>query len=290
MSSNEKRATEEEKEALEKYLFQFLNLEKQFPLLPGIQNSKAIASLLGVDAEDIEKWRNRYRENARQAAAELYEEEEIAEALDQLPFRDGEVIAALGDSLTDDLQGWFQIFRELVELARPDEEYQWINGGVSYNTTSEALRRLHRDVLSHNPDWVLVSLGTFDALRLTISPDRTLLPLSETWENLNTIQAAVGTVTENPVIWISPPPVIDGLLDQMDLFDFRIDASDLLQVREVIASKSGHLVDPAGLRMGNPPEAWYYLSDGIHPSLSGHTHTVRELVLSFVDRKTEVSE
>lgn len=287
MSTENGRATEGEREALEKYLFQFLNLEKQFPLLPGIRNQDAIASLLGVDRSDVEKWRTRYRENTRQAAAELLEEERIADALDLLPFRDGETIVAIGDSMTDDLQGWFQIFQELVQLSRPEDEFHWINSGVSYNTTSEALRRLHRDVLSHNPDWVLVALGTFDGLRLSFAPDRTLLPLSETWENLNTIQSAVATVTENPVVWISPPPVIEGLLDQMDLFDFRIDSTDLFQIREVIASKSGHLVDPAGLRMGNPPEAWFFLSDGIHPSLSGHTHTVRELVLSFLSESDE---
>ncbi|MEX1213019.1 MAG: SGNH/GDSL hydrolase family protein [Balneolaceae bacterium] len=281
MGKSSARASEGEKEALEKYLFQFLNLEKQFPLLPGIRNPEALASIMGVDRSDVEKWRVRYQENARQAASELLQEEEISEAIDQLPFRDGETIIALGDSMTDDLQGWFQIFQELVRLARPEDEYHWVNSGVSYNTTSEALRRLHRDVLSRNPDWVFVSLGTFDGQRLSFAPDRTLIPLSETWENLNTIQSAIGTVTENPVFWISPPPVIDGMLDQMDLFDFRIDASDLLQIREIIASKSGHLVDPAGLRMGNPPEAWYYLSDGLHPSLSGHTNTVRELVLSF---------
>ncbi|MEX0593475.1 MAG: SGNH/GDSL hydrolase family protein [Balneolaceae bacterium] len=281
MGKSSARASEGEKEALEKYLFQFLNLEKQFPLLPGIRNPEALASIMGVDRSDVEKWRVRYQENARQAASELLQEEEISEAIDQLPFRDGETIIALGDSMTDDLQGWFQIFQELVRLARPEDEYHWVNSGASYNTTSEALRRLHRDVLSRNPDWVFVSLGTFDGQRLSFAPDRTLIPLSETWENLNIIQSAIGTVTENPVFWISPPPVIDGMLDQMDLFDFRIDASDLLQIREIIASKSGHLVDPAGLRMGNPPEAWYYLSDGLHPSLSGHTNTVRELVLSF---------
>lgn len=289
MSTENGRASESEREALEKYLFQFLNLEKQFPLLPGIRNPEAIASLMGVDRSDVEKWRARYLENARQAASELLQEEGVEEALDQLPFRDGETIVALGDSITDDLQGWFQIFQELVQISRPDDQFQWINSGVCYNTTSEALRRLHRDVLSHNPDWVFVALGTFDGIRLPFAPDRTLLPLSETWENLNTIQSAVATVTENPVIWVSPPPVIDGLLDQMDLFDFRIDATDLLQIREVIASKSGHLVDPAGLRMGNPPEAWYFLSDGIHPSLSGHTHTVRELVLSFLPESEDPS-
>lgn len=85
-------------------------------------------------------------------------------------------------------------------------------------------------------------------------------------------------MTDHPVIWISPPPVIPALLEEMELFDFQIIEKDLFRVREVIAAKGGVIVDPAGRRMGHPPEAWYYLGDGIHPSLSGHTNTVRELI------------
>ncbi len=48
---SEHKATSKEKEALEKYLLQFLNLEKHFPLLPGIGNEEAIAGLMGLDVE-----------------------------------------------------------------------------------------------------------------------------------------------------------------------------------------------------------------------------------------------
>jgi lysophospholipase L1-like esterase len=275
------KASENEKEALEKYLLQFLNLEKRFPLLPGIKNPEAIANLIGIDESELDKLRNLFSENAKQAALELMNEEEISDSFDNLPFRENETIISLGDSMTDDLQGWFSIFSHLLEIAKPEAGYSFINSGISYDTSSDALRRLHRDVLSHDPDWVIVALGTFDAIRLDIAPDRTLMPLSETWENLTTISSAIRQVTDNPVIWISPPPVIPGLLDEMELFDFDINEKDLFSIREVIAGKEGYIVDPAGRRMGNPPEAWYYLSDGINPSLSGHTNTVRELLKSL---------
>ncbi|MEX2585555.1 MAG: GDSL-type esterase/lipase family protein [Balneolaceae bacterium] len=267
-----------EKEALEKYFLQFLNFEKQYPLLPGFREAGPVATLLGLERDELSGLRDRFRSNAEEAASELLDEEEIEERLQKLPFRSGEKIVAIGDSMTDDLQGWCSIFSELLNKGTDLSDIEVINSGVSYNTTSEALRRLHRDVLSLNPDWVMVSLGTFDAIRLNIAPDRTLLPLSETWENLNTIQSAIEQVTEQPVIWISPPPVIGGLLDEMELFDFQIDEKDLFSIREVIAGKRGYHVDPAGTRMGNPAEAWYYLSDGVNPSLSGHTNTVRALV------------
>ena len=287
---NEHKASEGEKEALEKYLLQFLNIEKHFPLLPGIENPEVVASLMGLDVDELKRLRDLFSEHARQAAVELLEEDEVADFVDALPFRDGDTIAVIGDSMTDDLQGWFHIFAELLGIARPDDRFSFLNSGISYNTTSDALRRFHRDVLSQNPDWVMVSLGTFDVQRLHISPDRTLIPLSETWENLNTIQSAIQQVTDNPIIWVSPPPVIPGLLDQMELFDFDIHEKDLFSVREILTDKEGFIVDPAGLRMGNPPEAWYYLSDGINPSLSGHTNTVRELLKALNRDDTETDE
>lgn len=285
----EKKASEKEKEALEKYLLQFLNLEKQFPLLPGISNQNSIAGLMGIEPEELKKLRTLFDENAKEAALELLKEDDVVDWVDKLPFKPSDTIVAFGDSATDDLQGWFEILKHLLNITVPEADFTFINAGISNNTSSEALRRMNRDVLSHEPDWVIVSLGMFDSIRPLFAPNRTLLPLSETWENLATIQDAIKTVTENPPIWISPQPVIPGLLDEMELFDFDIDENDLSQIRQILLGKEGYIVDPLGKRMGNPPEAWYYLSDGINPSLSGHVNTTRELIktLATTEEKNE---
>jgi lysophospholipase L1-like esterase len=280
-----KKASDKEKEALEKYLLQFLNIEKQFPLLPGIKNSDSLAGLMGLDTREFLKLRKMFGQNAKEAALELLKEDDITDWIDQLPFESNDTIVALGDSATDDLQGWFNIFSEILNITIPEADFTLINAGISNNTTSEALRRLQRDVLSHEPDWVIINLGIFDAIRPYFTPARTLLPLSETWENLATIEDAVKTVTDNPAIWISPQPIIPGLLSEMELFDFDIDEKDLSQIRQILLGKSGYIVDPLGKRMGNPPEAWYYLSDGINPSLSGHVNTVRELIKTLATTK-----
>lgn len=273
-----KKANKKEKEALEKYLLQFLNLEKRFPLLPGISNSEAMAELIGLDPEELNKLRSMFRQNAKEAALELLKEDEITDWVDQLPFENDNTIIAIGDSATDDLQGWFSIFEHILNITVPEADFTFINAGITNNTTSEALRRMHRDVLSHDPDWVFIQLGLFDATRLNFLPNRTLIPLSETWENLSSIEDAIKIVTDHPPVWISPAPVVPGLLDEMELFDFEIDEKDLSQIRQIVLGKSGYIVDPLGKRMGSPPEAWYYLSDGINPSLSGHVNTVRELI------------
>lgn len=282
---SEHKATEKEKEALEKYLLQFLNLEKHFPLLPGIKNEESIAGLMGISVKELQNLRSVFAENAKESALELLKEEDVIEWVDQLPFKKDDTIVAFGDSSTDDLQGWFEIFKHVLDITVEGADFTFINAGLSYNTTSEALRRMNRDVLSHEPDWVIVNLGTYDTIRPSYFQNRTLIPLSESWENLSTIEDAIGTVTENPPIWITPTPIIPGLLDEMELFDFDINDKDLASVREVITGKKGYIVDPLGHRMGNPPEAWYYLSDGINHTLSGHSNTVKELLKSLATAK-----
>ena len=76
------RASEEEKEVLEKYLLQFLNLEKRFPLLPGIENTEAMAHLMGLDEDEFLKLRDRFKTNAKEAALELLKEDEVSDWLD----------------------------------------------------------------------------------------------------------------------------------------------------------------------------------------------------------------
>lgn len=278
------KASKEEKEVLETYLLPFLNIEKRFPLLPGIENKQALANLFGLEEKELIDLRANFRENAKQAALELLEEEEVTGWIDQLPFKKNDTIVALGDSLTDDLQGWFSIFRHALEITVAGADYTFVNSGISYDTSAEALKRLNRDLIAHDPDWVIVALGTFDAQRLHVAPDRTLISLAEFWENINAVEETVKDLTDNPIIWITPPPVITEMLQKMRLFDFDIFEEDLRRYREILSGKTGYIVDPAGKRMGDEkPEAWNYLSDGMHPSLSGHLNTVHELLKTVAE-------
>ncbi len=276
---SEHSASKQEKEVLETYLLQFLNLEKRYPLLPGIHNTDAMAGLLGLEEDELKQNRTKFDQNAKEAAIELLEEEEVTTWLDKLPFDPDDTIVGLGDSLTDDLQSWFSIFSYALDITVPEANFTFVNSGVSYDTSTDAIRRLNRDVVNHEPDWVIVALGTFDALRMNLTPDRTLVPLAEFWENTNAIEDVVGELTDNPIIWITPPPVLSEMLDDFRLFDFNVYNEDLLKYREILAGKQGYMVDPRGKRMGeDEPEAWNYLNDGLHPSLSGHSNTARELL------------
>ena len=274
----------EERGVLEQYMLPFLNVSLQFPLYPGKNSAITEAALLGWTEQELEQARANLQENARQAALELLKEDDIVDQLDALPFDGEECIAILGDSISLDAQGWVYILGHLLDIGKEQINIRWINASQAYDTTSDALRRLDRDVLVHNPDWVIIALGTFDAQRLAIYPDRTLIPLSETWENIQAIQDILEHTLEHPPLWVSPAAVISDLLTEHALYDFSIQPEDLTAVQDVVTGKIGGIVDPKAERMGeNDPQAWHYIPDGLHHSLTGHMQTVREVIKTLVE-------
>ncbi|MEX0845116.1 MAG: GDSL-type esterase/lipase family protein [Balneolaceae bacterium] len=281
-----KKATEEEKSVLEQFMLPFYHISKRIPLFPGKNNLASEAGLFGLKEEELKSIRENFDENARQAALEILKDDDIVDCLDKLPMDGEETIIAFGDSITEDAQGWFAILKHVLEISTEKANFNFINAGVSYNTTAEALRRIDRDVIIHEPDWVIIALGTFDAQRLNIAPDRTLLPLSETWENIETIQTVLEERVKNALIWITPAPVISEMLEENLLYDFTIESKDLGQVQDLIAGKSGAIIDASANRMGEgSPKAWNYLPDGLHHSLSGHIETVKVLIKKLAEPK-----
>lgn len=273
------KTSEEIKAILEQFTIPFFNLEKRFPLLPGKTDKKAEAILLGISEQELSSFRENITQNAKQGALELLKEDEIIDSLDSLPLDGSETIAVIGDSITEDGQGWFEILKQVLELSVEKADFTFINAGIGEQTTSEALRRLDRDILIHEPDWVFVALGTYDAQRLNIVPDRTITPLSETWENLESFQNIIGEYVSNPIIWITPTPIIPELLIENPLYEYSIHEEDLQQVRQLVAGKDGVIIDSLGSRMGKEgPEAWNYIADGLHHSLTGHMNTTRLVI------------
>jgi lysophospholipase L1-like esterase len=276
---SENNVKDDIKEIMEQFMIPFFHVHKRMPLFPGKDNLSGEAALIGVTEEELKVYRENFDENARRAALEVLKDDEITDLLKDLPMDGEETIVGFGDSITEDAQGWFTILQHVLEISTENADFRFINAGFSYNTTAEALRRIDRDVVIHEPDWVFISLGTFDAQRLNILPDRTLMPLSETWENLNAIQDILEERVQNPLVWLTPAPVISDLLIENQLYDFTIEEKDLGPVREIVSGKKGAIIDPAGKRMGEEgPQAWHYLPDGLHHSLTGHMETVKAII------------
>ncbi len=274
-----------EREAIINYLGKLLTLEKEHSLLPGSRNPATVASFLGLKEDELEALKEGSKDKAMQAAEELLKDAEIREKMENIPFKKGDKIVGVGDDITSDFEGWFEIFRYVVDTARPDLELEWINAGVYQNTTHDVLRRLNNDVMHTGAAWVILHLGTYDAQRLHTASERTHVSLAEFWENLNSIDLALQEVVDNPLIWISPSPVITEQMMKVPVFEGIIQEDDLTEFREVLSGKTGYVVDPQGLRFGRPANSWNFLADGLHPSIAGHLVTVRELIHTLTKGK-----
>jgi lysophospholipase L1-like esterase len=267
--------------AVKNYLLPYLNLHKHHPFLPGAKNIKGQAAFIGLTENELAEHRQTYSKNARLAALDLLKREDVIEFVQMLPFQATDTIMVVGDSITDDLQGWFEIFRFVLEIGVDDAAFRLKNEAVYGSTSVDVLRRIDRDLDILKPDWVIIALGSVDAQRFHGTGDRTLVSLAEFYENISTMESMVAEVTDNPIIWITPPPAITELMQDMPLFGGLLHEADLGAFREVVSGKSGYVVDPHGRRMGSPANAWNYMPDGFHPSIAGHCETVVTLLRSL---------
>lgn len=265
---------------IKQLLLPVMNLKKRFPWLPGARTVQGEAVFIGISEDELMDARIRYDMAAKQAALELLKEDAIVDALNAKPFGEKGTIVAVGDGLTEDAQGWFEILKHVLEIGT-EGGFRCVNAAVSGSTSLDSLRTFERDVILEKPDWVIIALGSHDAMRLHGVPNRTLVSLAEYWENISAMESMAGEATKNSVIWITPPPVSAEQMKEFPLFEGTILESDLHHYREVLAGKTGIVVDPYGQRLGRPLGPWNVHSDGFHMTTAGHTETVRALFRAF---------
>ena len=87
-----------------------------------------------------------------------------ASACGGLKVKDGDVVAFLGDSITQNGQRNPDGYVNLVLRALEEEgvNVKAIKAGVSGHKSDNMLQRLERDVLSHHPQWMTLSCGVND--------------------------------------------------------------------------------------------------------------------------------
>ena len=118
---------------------QYVHLEKLYGYLPGLAES--LPAIFGVTPEEYATIRDRFDALTRSAAEQLLADAEFAERVSRLPFRRGDRILAVGDSITDDRQSWAEILGHVLTTARPEDELTVVNAGLSAHTTAMILRR-----------------------------------------------------------------------------------------------------------------------------------------------------
>lgn len=131
-------------------------------------------------------------------------------------FLNGQLVAFLGDSITEHLvavsdwmetqtdglppvgtsvcvdrhehRGWTTLLANRIHLSYPERRLRYSNVGIGGHSTRQMLARFETDMLSHRPDWLLLSAGVVE-VRRTYQPGREgdRVALDEYVENLTTM-------------------------------------------------------------------------------------------------------
>jgi lysophospholipase L1-like esterase len=262
-------------------LVRFTHLEKTYGYLPGMSETTA-AALFGLDEAAYRDTKNRFDENARGAARELLEVDGFAGRVDRLPFRPGDLVLSIGDSITDDLQSWLEILRHLLGLRRPQDGIRVVNQGVSAQTTAMALRRFLPTVVAQKPDWVVCFLGGNDVTRVGPEPNKAQVGLQETIQNLEAMRRIASALTDARWVWITPPPFDEdraAAYPPFQLGQSHWRNADVLAIAEFIREQEDPVVDLRAV-FGLPVDPDLQGPDGVHPSLAGQ----RAIAGAFVER------
>jgi acyl-CoA thioesterase I len=161
----------------------------------------------------------------------------------------GSLIVALGDSLTAGAgvspeQAW-------PALLASHTGWVVVNGGVSGDTSAEALRRLPSLLEEHKPSLVLVTLGGNDMLRH--------IPAQETVANLGRIFELIKAQGAKAALLATPKPSIAGAVFQ------KLSAADFYRV--VAKQYQVPLIEDAIPEVLSDPQL---KGDPLHPNVEGH--------------------
>lgn len=166
-------------------------------------------------------------------------------------------ILALGDSLT---AGYGVASDEAwPSLLAGKTGWTVINGGISGNTSSDALARLPALMEEHTPVLVFITLGGNDMLRH--------VPTQETITNLEKMIALVRVSGAKPILLATPKPSIAGAVFQnLSAPEFYRDIAKGQQVPLIEDAIADVLSDPL-LKV-----------DQLHPNAAGHQRLAEKIL------------
>jgi lysophospholipase L1-like esterase len=254
------------------------------PTRPEIRDG-LLAPFFGTDVDTYREIKATFAERARRCARELLQDARFGALVDRLPFEPGTTVVGLGDSITDDLQSWFEVLRHLLAERRPSEGIRLINAGISGDTTSGLLGRV-LEVLEGAPGWILTLIGTNDVPFVREPPTKTLVSPEETGKNLRALRDLAKAQSGAHLVWMTPPPAIEdrtyedpSLTPQQPVWR----NADLREVARLVHEVAGEdpLVELWEV-FGDPAEPEFLLPDGLHPSLAGQ----KAIAAALVERLT----
>ncbi|SDY57148.1 SGNH/GDSL hydrolase family protein [Herbiconiux ginsengi] len=243
------------------------------------------AAMAGTDEAALHGYRAEFAREVHSAVSGL-----SPDAASRLPFRPGEVVVALGDSITDDSLSWAHQLQAYLDRHRPDDGIRVVNAGITGHTTQEAIARIDR-LIALGPDWVIQLLGTNDARRHGAARVQ-MQSIGETRRNLALLAELVAAETGATLVSMTPPPVIEADADAWVPFHSeRITwrETDVAAIAEAVRQQATILVDVhrVFLDHATTTRAALLLPDGVHPTVAGQ-RLILEVLLDTLTKPAQL--
>lgn len=247
-------------------------------------HSRLLAEMLHSTPEVIGRLTTSLADEVHAAAAHLLSDAAYRDDVGRLPYLSHDRVVAVGDSITADRLGWFELLAASVEATAATGP-TLVNLGVSGNTTADVLERF--DLLeASGPTRVLLMLGTNDAREHGRAGRHRMVTPPETERNLRTLVDLVTGELGADVTLITPPPVdqlrVDAFFDDAPVH-WHAGAVD--EVAAVVRKVSPGAIDlHTAVRPISPD---LLEADGVHPSVAGQRAILRYVVQRLALSDTE---
>lgn len=249
---------------------------ERFPIA-GDLHTELLAQMLACTPEAVRALIDALHEEARAAAEQLLTGPGYRRAIARLPFGPDDHVVAVGDSITADRLGWFELLATSIGLAGAPAP-ALTNLSVSGNTTADVLERF--DLLeSAAPSHVLLMLGTNDArAHGRRGTGHRMATAEETERN---VRALVDLITGDlgAAVTVITPTAVDQ--DRIDAFfrtaPLRWQAAEVAEVAAAVRRAAPAAIDVHDVTLADPSRLE---PDGVHPTPAGQ----RALVTRIAER------
>jgi lysophospholipase L1-like esterase len=265
----------------------YSHLEKEPGLLVyqnrGVLDDQLVAALLGCDLEHLRAVRSALSSLLDLACNELFADEGFEQSVRSLPFRPGDVVVAVGDSITADAMSWAEMLATALRRAGSTGT-EVINAGVSSYTTSDLIANFD-SIVSRDPSYVIAMIGTNDARRHGARANARLTSPGETHRHLRLYGALVRGLGRARLILLTPPPIDEQRVRRHATFVERHvnwRSNEVVQVADIVRRQQCSVVDVHRAFVG-PDLGSYLAADGVHPSVAGQQRILQVLVSALSD-------
>lgn len=250
---------------------------------PAVDVLPITAFFARTDVPTVEDLRKGFSAEVHRRAKGMLQDPTFAKQVRALPFGAGDVIVALGDSITDDALSWAHLLQDVLDQSRPQERIVVSNHGITGHTTAEVISRLDT-VIREDPSWVIQLIGTNDARWHGGSTAVQTASLPESIRNLRAIRAVIEAETTARYVTMTPPPVDDEATRRWPSFQEQQIAwrnEDVLRLADVLRQDGA---DPVDLytAFASRGLAGILQGDGVHPTEDGQQLILRLLVEHLV--------